>query len=373
MDQHCDQKNYKNISELSQLGQLLDLLGMLTFEVYQVEKDTVIQRQSEQIHYLQTQSHSFQDKIIGNSPAMQQVFQTIGLILENDITVLLEGESGTGKDLLATIIHQHSKRKNKAFVTLNCGAIPKELIESELFGHEKGAFTSADKQRLGKFELAQEGTLFLDEVSELPLDMQVKLLRVLQNKEIERIGGQEKISINTRIIAASNKPLKTLVDEGKFRVDLFYRLHVFPIHVPALRERKSDIPLLATHFLNLHAKNFNLSVPQLSADASQFLQGQEWQGNVRELENTLQRALILSQGNPITAAILDFRPGQKGLQLPGTIQNDYHHKEFNQIEPLDALEKRYIHWALEQFNDNMSACAKALGLSRTTLYNKLKD
>lgn len=371
-DQHCTNKQYDKLSDLNQLSQLLDLLGMLTFEIYQSEKDSVIQRQSEQIHYLQ--KHSFQDEIIGNSLVMQELFQTIGLVLENDITVLLEGESGTGKDLIASIIHKHSKRKKNPFITLNCASIPKDLIESELFGHEKGAFTSAEKQRLGKFELAQNGTIFLDEIAELPLDMQAKLLRVIQNREIERIGSEQKIPINVRIIAATHANLKKRVDEGKFRLDLFYRLHVFPIHIPPLNKRKDDILLLANYFIKHYATVFSLKPSILSKDAKQFLLNHSWPGNIRELENTIQRSLILAQGKPITSAILDYTPAKETLLLTSSkVQNsETLFDTLSQIEPLEKLENLYINWALERCNHNISSCAKALGLSRTTLYNKLQ-
>ena len=358
--------------ELTQLGQLLNLLGMLTFEVYQVEQENVIERQNQQIQYLQSEN-SFKKHIMGQSKVMQHVFQTMGLVLENDITVLLEGESGTGKDLIASIIHENSKRKMHPFITLNCGAIPKDLIESELFGHEAGAFTGADKQRLGKFELAQNGTLFLDEISELPMDMQVKLLRVLQNKEVERLGGNQKIKLNTRIIAASNRSLKRCVDEGTFRLDLYYRLHVFPIHIPPLRDREDDVILLSQHFLKHYAEVFDLPLASLSSEAERFLRKQTWPGNVRELQNLMQRVLIIAQGSTIKVSHLDFQPSQQKMLEISASQPDSDQLFSGPIRPLEDIEKAYLLWALEKSDNNMSACAKALGLSRTTLYNKLKS
>ena len=230
----------------------------MSFELYSNEQEKIVGKQSEQIKFLQNSENKAFGKLIGTSPAMQTVYQAIGLVLENDVSVLLQGESGTGKDVIANVIHANSNRKTKPFVAVNYGAIPANLIESELFGHEQGAFTGANEKRLGKFELADNGTLFLDEVSELSLDNQTRLLRVLQNKEIERVGGSSPIPINVRIVAASNKSLENLVEKDKFRLDLFYRLNVFPIHIPSLKERDNDVILLANHFIETFATKLNL-------------------------------------------------------------------------------------------------------------------
>lgn len=361
--------------ELEKIEQLLDLLGILTFEIYSVEKEKLISRKTNQIQYLQTNKND-STNVIGSSPSMHAVFKAIGLVLENDITVLIEGESGTGKDLIANIIHNNSKRKHNPLVTLNCGAIPKELIESELFGHEKGSFTGADERKLGKFELADGGTLFLDEIGELSVDLQVKLLRALQNKEIERVGGTQKIHINTRIIAATNRNLRQLVDEGKFRLDLYYRLNVFPIEMPALRERKEDILPLAQYFLEKYAKEFNMTLPQLSQDAEKYLLNLPWEGNIRELENLMQRSLILSQGQMITSTLLESKPGHYDPQLllDSPTENSEETKVFqtNKIETLETIEKQAIEHALTIKKRNMMQVAKALGISRTTLYKKIE-
>lgn len=361
--------------ELEKIEQLLDLLGILTFEIYSVEKEKLISRKTNQIQYLQTNKND-STNVIGSSPSMHAVFKAIGLVLENDITVLIEGESGTGKDLIANIIHNNSKRKHNPLVTLNCGAIPKELIESELFGHEKGSFTGADERKLGKFELADGGTLFLDEIGELSVDLQVKLLRALQNKEIERVGGTQKIHINTRIIAATNRNLKQLVDEGKFRLDLYYRLNVFPIEMPALRDRKEDILPLAQYFLEKYAKEFNMTLPQLSQDAEKYLLNLPWEGNIRELENLMQRSLILSQGQIITSTLLESKPGHYDPQLllDSPTENSEETKVFqaNKIETLETIEKQAIEHALTIKKRNMMQVAKALGISRTTLYKKIE-
>jgi len=359
---------------LKKLNQLLDILGLLTFEVYSVEKERVLSRHEEQIQYLQNNLISA-NNIIGNSPEINAVYKAIGVVLENDVTVLLEGESGTGKDLIANIIHQSSKRKNKPFITINCGAIPRELIESELFGHEKGAYTGAEGQRIGKFELAHDGTLFLDEIGELPLDLQVKLLRALQNQEIERVGGSEKVKVNTRIIAATNRNLKEMVDEGKFRLDLYYRVNVYPIHIPALRERQADIIPLATYFLNRYEKEFNVSTHGFSEDAKNFLLENHWEGNIRELENTVQRAVLLGQNSVITAQTLQMHPGKTSpALLPELTQTQPtpNRIESDEIIPLEEVEKRAIDHALRLKKGNIKKVAEELKISRTTLYSKMK-
>ncbi len=365
------------IPQVRKFGNLLDLLGLFTFEVYTAEKESLISRQHEQIHYLQASNEGY-DQIVGNSPQMNMVYKAIGLILENDIAVLLEGESGTGKDLIADIIHKNSKRKNMPFVVLNCGAIPKELIESELFGHEKGAFTGADIKRTGKFELAHGGTLFLDEVGELPLDMQVRLLRVLQNKEIERVGGTEKIKVDVRIIAATNIDLKSAVDNNKFRLDLYYRLNIYPIHIPPLRERKSDILQLADYFLEKYSAHFKINKAFITNDARESLLTRRWEGNVRELENLIQRAVILAQGQVITATLLDLKPGQIELKsLPEAIENkgdlskDVFSIEEDKLISLEEAEKYAVKRAVRLTNGNISKSAKGLGISRTALYQKM--
>lgn len=258
--------------------------------------------------------YSFRN-IIGKSPAMQKVFYTIEKVAPSRSTVLITGESGTGKELIAKAIHYHSPRKDKPFVSVNCGALPETLLESELFGHERGAFTGALQQRKGRFELAHEGTLFLDEISEMPLHLQVKLLRVLQEMEFERVGGTQTVRVDVRIIAASNRDLKKEVETGMFRSDLFYRLNVVNIHLPPLRERKEDIPLLITHFLEKYSKEAGYSEPlKVDRDAMQCLMEYHWPGNVRELENVIERAILLSSGNVITLADLPLEVRQGGSE-----------------------------------------------------------
>lgn len=345
---------------LENLVTILDFLGVLTFEIFSRESAPIALAGPEEAVF------DTSPLLTAKSPQMQAVYQTIALIVDNDMTVLLEGETGVGKDVVASIIHRQSKRNQRPFVTLNCGAIPKELIESELFGHEKGAFTGAEQQHLGKFELADKGTLFLDEIGELSLELQVKLLRVLQNREIERVGGTQKIGVDVRVIAATNKELKKEVDSGRFRKDLYYRIHVFPIRIPPLRERKDDIVPLALYFLESAATRFSLPFAGLREDGIHYLLSQPWDGNVRELENTMQRALVLSQGTPITATILAMRPGQLQQPLLLTQTTD------SAILPLDVLEKQAIAHALVILEGNVLQAAKKLGISRTTLYQKAK-
>lgn len=370
--QLTEEKKYlSKKSDYKHIGRILDFLGLLTFELYSAEKERLITNQQEQISYLQTHnSHLNLGNLIGESPQMKAIYKAIGLVLENDITVMLEGESGTGKDLIATVIHKNSKRKNQPFVIVNCGAIPKDLVESELFGFEKGAFTGADQQKIGKFELADNGTLFLDEIGELPMDTQAKLLRVLQNREIERVGGRERIPIDVRIIAATHRDLKTMVTEGTFRHDLYYRLNVYPVTIPKLSERKEDIVPLATFFIKKYAEQFNTSIKSLSNDAITFLQHHPWEGNIRELENLIQRAVILSQNGIITSTTLQMEPGKPDPHIIDTVSPapslPY------PIVPLDDVEKKAIENAIHVEKGNLKQTAEKLGISRTTLYNKLK-
>jgi transcriptional regulator with GAF, ATPase, and Fis domain len=356
----------------NELNHLLDMFSVLSFELYSHEQESLIGKQAQHINYLQSpEGHAF-GTLIGRSKAMKTVYQAIGLVLENDITVLLQGESGTGKDVIANAIHHHSSRKRKPFVTVNCGAIPNNLIESELFGHEQGAFTGADKQRIGKFEQADHGTIFLDEISELSLAHQTTLLRVIQNQEIQRVGGNTTLPINVRIIAASNKSLETLVKKETFRLDLFYRINVFPIHIPNLSKRENDVIELAHHFIDKYSHIFNLKKPRITASAEHYLLTRNWPGNIRELENMIQRAMIIANGNDITEPILSFQPGQT-LQTPLLPKPTptTAHDPFIPLS-LDDHEANIIQKTCRYFNGNIKKAAETLGVSRTTLYSKLK-
>lgn len=355
------------------LGYLLDLFGQLTFEMYTLEKEKVISKQNQQIKYLQTYQHQFTKEMIGTSPAMNTVYRAIGLVLDNTVSILLEGESGTGKDVIANVIHKYSKQSSKPFITINCGAIPKDLIESELFGYEKGAFTGAEERKVGKFELADGGTLFLDEVGELPLDLQVKLLRALQNKEIERIGGSSPISVNARIIAATNRNLHNEVKQKRFRLDLYYRLNVFPIVIPPLRERREDILPLTHHFLELYSKSFQIKKPDLTLDAEHYLLNHKWEGNIRELENIIQKAIILSQGKKVTSLTLSLKPGETETIVEQKALSSPKQETFSlKIQSLQELEKEAIKNTISFTHGNLKKASEILGISRATLYNKIK-
>ncbi len=295
-------------------------------------------------------------EIVFQSEKMRRIVDLAATVASEESTVLIRGESGTGKELLARFIHHCSERAKGRFVPVNCAAIPQGLMESELFGHEKGAFTSADRRGVGKFEQASGGTLFLDEIGDMPLEAQAKLLRVLQEKRIQRVGGQKEIPVDVRIICATNQSLEGLVREGKFRSDLFYRIHVFPIEPPPLRERMEDVPVLARHFL----KRFNGSPDfDISGDAMRLLENYSWPGNVRELANVIERACILARGKDrITAEHLSFlRPSQAeplkgGFTLPAEGLS------------LEELEMELVGQAMERAEQNQSAAARLLGLTR---------
>ena len=259
------------------------------------------ERLEEEINYLREEvtAQRGASEIIGDSPALRKMLQQIDLVAPTDATVLITGESGTGKELIARGIHERSPRNGRPLVTVNCGAVPEALFESEFFGHVRGAFTGALRDKAGRFELADGGTLFLDEIGEVPLPMQAKLLRVLQEQEIERVGDTRTRKVNVRILAATNRDLRAEVAAGRFRQDLFYRLSVFPIESPPLRERRDDIPTLAEHFIRTAAKRMNRRPPKLSAAAARELAAQDWPGNVRELQNTIERAVILAQNGPL--------------------------------------------------------------------------
>src|SRR5579883_3114745 len=234
--------------------------------------------------------------IVGTSVALHTVLDALRMVAPTDATVLIGGETGTGKELIARAIHMQSARRHRPFVKVNCASIPAELLESELFGHEKGSFTGAIAQRIGRFETANGGTLFLDEIGELPLHLQTKLLRALQEQEFERVGGTRTIQVDVRIVAATNRDLKTMVEENKFRADLYYRLAVFPLNVPALRERSEDIPLLTRYFVQKHARRMARNIESIPAEALHALTSYDWPGNIRELQNVIERSVVLSRG-----------------------------------------------------------------------------
>ncbi len=300
--------------------------------------------------------------IIGKTPKIRDILKKIGQISANRINVLIQGESGTGKELLSRIIHNSGVTKDHPFIAVNSAALPETLLESELFGHVKGAFTGAIKDKKGRFELAGQGTIFLDEISEISPNLQVKLLRVIQEREFERVGGEATIPMKARIIAATNKNLEELVKQGKFREDLFYRISVFTIEVPPLRERKEDIPLLAVHFLKKINTELHKNVRKIPYEVVDILQNYEWVGNVRELENTLMQAVVLAKGEVLERGNILLRDNGTHILKQDT-------KDFC----LDTVEKEHIKFVLDKVNWDKKEAARLLKISRQTLYNKIKS
>ncbi len=302
---------------------------------------------------------------IGKSPQIQRIKGLISRIKDSTSTVLITGESGTGKEVVARSIHLSSRQKDGPFVAINIGGVPENLLESELFGYEKGAFTGAVGRKSGKFELADGGTLFLDEIGDMPLALQVKILRVLQEKRITRLGGTQSFPFNARIIAATNKDLEKMVQEGTFREDLFYRLNVVRIQLPPLRERKEDIPLLAAGILSRLNNQVGHKVKGFTADALKMLCSYDFYGNVRELENVLERAIIFSSGEDITAEELDLHSPMLGKEQKGTGKGD--------VKSLKDIEQDAIIQSLHRWEGNRTKAAKELGISRRTLINKIQE
>jgi two-component system nitrogen regulation response regulator GlnG len=326
-------------------------------------------------------------EIIGRSEVMQNIYKAIGRVAQSDATVLILGESGTGKELVAQALHRHSRRASGPFIAINCTALPKDLLESELFGHERGAFTGAVEQRVGKFELARGGTLFLDEIGDIALELQAKLLRVLQTKEFNRLGSNKLIQTDARIIAATNHDLARLVAEGSFRQDLYFRINVVPIYLPPLRERPQDIPLLARHFQEKFCREMGLGISGISATAMDFLQSYPWPGNVRELENALRRALLFCQGNKLEREDFGFLEERKETNKLESVS----HHDFQQLiktrfrELLSAsdqnsghiydlmhkeMEEVLIDLALRHTGGRRQKAAELLGINRNTLRYK---
>lgn len=323
-------------------------------------------------------------QIVGSSRKMQEIYKMIGQVAESSASVLIRGESGTGKELIARAIYHNSLRKNKPFLSINCAAIPDSLLESELFGYEKGSFTGAENMRIGKFEQADAGTVFLDEIGDMPIASQAKVLRILQNGEFERLGSNQTRRVDVRIIAATNRSLEQAIKEGKFREDLYYRLNVVTINIPPLREHKEDIPELVFHFLSKEGKQSSLITEQ----AMEKLKNYSWPGNIRELENTIKRALIWSKGNVITDLHIAFDSESISKNMTNSIDEFspqlsshldalfryivIHSGENVYSELLGIIEEFLIRRALEETNDNRVQAAKLLGISRNTLRDRIK-
>ncbi len=324
-----------------------------------------------QVHYLRMElkKHYMFDNIIGKSFVMQEIFKTVKTVADSNATVLIQGESGTGKELVAQAIHYNSIRSDKNFVPVNCGAIPGELLESELFGYEKGAFTGAVSSKLGKLEFADGGTLFFDEIGEMPQNLQVKLLRFLQDRKLSRLGSTDVREINVRVLAATNKILKEEVDAGSFRKDLFYRLSVIPIYIPALKERKEDIPLLVQHFFQKYKKRENKKLKEIDKNVINRLMHYDWPGNIRELENIIERAVVICSKNNIT--VEDLPP-----EIAGTGSGDVKCMTAELPEEgitIKQMTRELIIKTLEKTRGNKSKAARMLGITRKALYARLKD
>ena len=311
--------------------------------------------------------HRYQfGNIIGRSGVMQEVFRALEKVAHSNVTVLIQGESGTGKELIARALHyDHPVRCDKSFVAVNCSALPESLLESELFGHEKGAFTGAIGKRVGKFEVASGGSIFLDEIGLMTPTTQAKMLRILQEREFERVGGNDMVKIDLRVISATNKDLEKAVRDGEFREDLFYRISVFPIKLPPLRDRREDIPLLAAHFINKYSKEENKEIEDIAPDALELLMAYQWPGNVRELENTIERAVVLCSTKQITPK-----------DLPSSVRSIGEKKIFESDNTLaswiEKLEEEALRNALLENGGNISQTAKKLGIGRATIYRKAK-
>jgi two-component system NtrC family response regulator len=301
--------------------------------------------------------------IISSAPEMLKVAKTIERVASADVSVMLLGASGTGKELLARAVHDKSGRKGE-FIAINCAAIPETLLEAELFGYERGAFTGAVKSNVGKIEMAEGGTLFLDEVGDIPLPLQVKLLRFLQERVIERIGGRQPIAVDTRIVCATHQDLEAMITDGRFREDLYYRLAEIVVKIPSLAERPGDAVLLARHFVNRFGKELNAKVQSLSADAVAAVDAYAWPGNVRELENRIKRAVIMADGKSVSAEDLD---------LPGNSESGETDLALNLRAAREIADRRAIRQAMSRTENNISGAAKLLGISRPTLYDLLKQ
>ena len=345
---------------LSQIGTQISLVldNALAYGRLRASHDDL----EDQRLYLESEissEYNFKD-IVGNSPSIKTVFEQISIVAPTDSTILLHGETGTGKELIARAIHNLSSRRDRTFVRMNCAAIPSGLLESELFGHEKGAFTGALMQRKGRFELADQGSLFLDEIGDISLELQPKLLRAVQEQEFERLGSSKTIQVNVRLIAATHRDLPAMIREGKFREDLFYRLNVFPIEIPPLRERREDISLLVNHFVTKLSRRMGKKIKSIPRQAMEVLANASWPGNVRELQNFIERAVILSQGTTLNVPLGELNGRSGAMPLRENVQT------------LAASEREAILRALREANGVIATAAVKLGMKRTTLNSKMR-
>jgi len=342
-------------------------LGELKSQIQKAIAHIEEKKRKDQIEYKLKHSSRF-GEIIGVSPAMKRVFKTIVQIAQVDCNVFIQGESGTGKELVARALHANSPRSSKPFISFNCGAFTEELVTNELFGHEKGAFTGAVSTKIGLLEAANGGTVFFDEIGEMPLSMQVKLLRVIQERSFRRVGGIEPINLDVRFIAATNRDIKKMVEEGKFRQDLFYRLKVVMIELPPLRNRPEDIPSLVVHFASKAAKKFGKKTPNILEEFIEPLKSYSFPGNVRELEHIIERAVALTQDD--TLKVSDLPP-----EIISEVINKDHEVEVDRedkVRPLKSLEREYIYDVYRRTGFNQTETARILGISRTTLWRRLR-
>ncbi|MEW6608005.1 MAG: sigma-54 dependent transcriptional regulator [bacterium] len=331
---------------------------------FELDEITIVVSKALQL-YKEIKKEAKFDGIIGKSQKIKEVHKLINQVAKTNTSVLIIGETGTGKELVAKAIHRLSLRHDKPFIAVNCVALPENLLQSELFGHEKGAFTGAINQRLGRFELANTGTIFLDEVGEMDMPMQIKLLRVLQEREFERVGGTKTIKVDVRVIAATNRDLERAVKEGKYREELFYRLNVVPIFLPPLRERKDDIPILLEHFLKIFNLRTNKNILEITKEAQEILTLYDWSGNIRELENVVERMVVLAQGDKIDIEDIPnniIKAKEKRVSFKESV-----------YQAKAQLERELLIKVLQEVSGNRTKAAKALGVDRKTLQKKIKE
>jgi two-component system response regulator HydG len=346
-------------------------------EVVRVKKESARLREENRVLRSEAQEDADFGNIKGSSEAMQQVFATVRKVAATDSTVLITGESGTGKELIARALHDSSRRKGGPFIRVNCGALAETLLESEMFGHEKGAFTGASRRKLGRFELADSGTIFLDEIGEIGPALQLKLLRVLQEREFERVGGEETLSVDVRVVAATNQDLQTRVKEGTFREDLYYRLHIVPFQLPPLRERPADIGELARHFLKKLAKRTGKEISDLTPEAMEILEKYNWPGNVRELENVIEQAMVFADGDvledqdlPSNLCKSEFSASTLTQDSDGSLKISLSGGSLPQL--LDEVERTLVTQAYNRAGKVKTETARALGIKTSALYYKLE-
>lgn len=351
----------KDAVNAMKLGAYDFILKPLTFEMMEI----IISQISNDSGIKETGRNGERFTIITKNDEMKMLLQDARRIADSQASVFIHGASGTGKELFARYIHKNSRRKDKPFIAINCSALPESLMESELFGHEKGSFTGAITRKKGKFEIADHGTLLLDEISEMGVSLQSKLLRVIQEREIDRVGGTVPIPVDIRIIATTNRDIKKQINDGKFREDLFYRLNVIPLHLPLLRERRDDIPLLADYFIEKYNNLDNRNVKGLTPEITDLLMEMSWKGNVRELENVMERAVLMTRGDVIDDKSLFTNEKKRGAEQSNP--------NFMSTVPLKEMEKTAIFYALNQTNGNRTHAADLLGISVRTLRNKLNE